>query len=77
LREVGLSVQQVDTNFGFEETRKAILATERKNDSGRRLSVRAKETKEVFLNTASALSFCCLAVAKTFDFFCMETDSKI
>lgn len=74
---MGLSVQQVDTNFDFEETRIAILAAERKNDSGRRLSVRAKEMKEVFLNTANALSFCCLAVAKTFDSFCMEKDSKI
>ncbi len=74
---MGLSVQQVDTKFGFEETRKAILAAERKNDSGRRLSVRAKETREFFLNMASALSFCRLAVARTFYSFCTETDSKI
>jgi hypothetical protein len=67
----------IDTNFGFEETRKAILAAERKNDSGRRLSVRAEETKEVFLNTASALSFAVLQLPKHFDSFCMETDSKI
>lgn len=39
--------------------------------------MRAEETKEVFLNMASDLSFCCLAVAKIFDSFCMETDSKI